>query len=637
MPHIDITVETNPIDVFINSDPTVYVTTNTVGIQGASPSTGDFITRAESGLFYPSSNPSGFVTGMDVNNLVTKDETGIFATSSQLSGYVLVDQTGVFATTSQLAGYVSTGQTGNFLTTSQTGNFITSSQTGVFATTSQLSIYITTGQTGDFAPHHLGNPTDGTYGGPNGAIAGIAAGDTQEDAFDKVEFILGKLAPAKPQNLSAATFAFVQATYSALEQGTATTRTNVLNTRVPSGRATGFYDGDLGILSGMVNDTVTGSRTLSTGSDVGTYTGLKITADTDPYAGQAGKAGFWTYLSADVGPTASLNTGTFYLQMGHSTAGSTPRLSGYVDAPATPTVYSTSATTGACVTRTIDGVPSLATNDPINVNFSLSGAVTSFYRSTIATISSSETSTINISTTGTPLSGTNLNLSGTTTVSTNKYKLNWTGAIQGFNSIGTAGSSSAGTNIRIDTVSAQPASRVSAGIGQYPVLGAFGGIYNNSTFLISNEELQLINGSLQIPPSVNYSGYIPSGPNYTNIQTGTYNAYRWSCFNLGAINNVTNFTFAINGSANFGASAVVSNVALYVLVSGTSPTNGWIDANTAYPGVGNPTNNGEAALDLANSTATSKRVTFGSAAKLGTIFVRIGLPSGSNKTFTSIS
>lgn len=60
MPDVEVTVTTNPIDVYINSDPTVYVNTATEGIQGPPLDSGVFVQRSETGLFYPNDNPSGF-------------------------------------------------------------------------------------------------------------------------------------------------------------------------------------------------------------------------------------------------------------------------------------------------------------------------------------------------------------------------------------------------------------------------------------------------------------------------------------------------------------------------------------------------------------------------------------------------
>jgi hypothetical protein len=80
---------------------------------------------------------------------------------------------------------------------------------------------------------------------------------------------------------------------------------------------------------------------------------------------------------------------------------------------------------------------------------------------------------------------------------------------------------------------------------------------------------------------------------------------------------------------------------LYVLVSGTSATNGWIDGATSYPGTGNPTNNGDPALVFGSSTATTKVITFGSSVKTGTVFVRVGIPSsslaGSTRSFSGVT
>jgi hypothetical protein len=81
-----------------------------------------------------------------------------------------------------------------------------------------------------------------------------------------------------------------------------------------------------------------------------------------------------------------------------------------------------------------------------------------------------------------------------------------------------------------------------------------------------------------------------------------------------------------------------SNLSLYVKVDGTSPTNGWVDANEAYNPISieNPTDNGDPALDLGSSTATTRRVTFGQQAKSGDVYVRIGFDQTSGITFTSI-
>lgn len=98
------------------------------------------VTGILTGVFYPlNSNPSGYITGVDLSNYVTKSSTGVFVTTGQ---------TGSFITTSQTGEFVSTGATGVFITgsvvrPSETGNFITSSQTGAFYPASNPSGFIT--------------------------------------------------------------------------------------------------------------------------------------------------------------------------------------------------------------------------------------------------------------------------------------------------------------------------------------------------------------------------------------------------------------------------------------------------------------------------------------------------------------
>ena len=156
-----------------------------------------------------------------------------------------------------------------------------------------------TGNTG--SGYLIGVPVDGYYGpGSTGSIANIQDGDRVEEALDKVENILFKLAPARPPNLSAKSLLLAGA-YTANLQGTNTTiSSRVTNNQTPTfplagGMVVGnaFSDGDQGQLSASIDGTSVGSRLLTPGSDVGTYGALQITSDTDYYVGQAGKAGFW--------------------------------------------------------------------------------------------------------------------------------------------------------------------------------------------------------------------------------------------------------------------------------------------------------------------------------------------------------
>lgn len=121
----------NPSGFITGVDLSAYVTGDVVR-----PSqTGNFITTSQTGAFYPSSNPSGFITGLDTSAYVTGDvvrpsQTGDFYPRSNPSGFI----TGI-----DLSAYV----TGDVVRPSETGSFITASQTGAFYAASNPSGFIT--------------------------------------------------------------------------------------------------------------------------------------------------------------------------------------------------------------------------------------------------------------------------------------------------------------------------------------------------------------------------------------------------------------------------------------------------------------------------------------------------------------
>jgi hypothetical protein len=155
------------------------------------------------------------------------------------------------------------------------------------------------------------------------------------------------------------------------------------------------------------------------------------------------------------------------------------------------------------------------------------------------------------------------------------------------------------------------------------------------------------NNLYHYPSSSNYASNYPlPGPDYRGLTAETTSSFageavRWATFS-GSLNAAVNMRIVFNNTnAGFVGTQTTGSMRLYVLVSGSSPTNGWIDGATAYPGVGNPTNNGDPALVIGSSTATDKRITFGGSVKTGVVFVRVGIPSsslpGSNRTFSGVT
>lgn len=152
--------------------------------------TGSVIRPSDTGAFYPASNPSGFITGVNLSGYVTGDvvrpsETGNFITVSQTgafyprsnpSGFIDPSQTGAFYAASNPSGFItgvdlSAYVTGEVVRPSQTGAFYPASNPSGFITGVDLSAYvtgsvvrpsetgsfITTAQTGAFYP--VSNPS----------------------------------------------------------------------------------------------------------------------------------------------------------------------------------------------------------------------------------------------------------------------------------------------------------------------------------------------------------------------------------------------------------------------------------------------------------------------------------------------
>ncbi len=149
----------------------VRPTVNGTGVLLSGESAGTTNTGSLTGAFYPlNSNPSGYITGVDLTNYVTKSSTGVFVTTGQTGSFITTSQTGQFVTTGQTGTFVVSSQTGAFLTTgaadgryalqSATGVFVTTGQTGSFITTSQTGQFVGTGSTGSFVTGSVVRPSE---------------------------------------------------------------------------------------------------------------------------------------------------------------------------------------------------------------------------------------------------------------------------------------------------------------------------------------------------------------------------------------------------------------------------------------------------------------------------------------------
>lgn len=506
----------------------------------------------------------------------------------------------------------------------------------------------------------LGTPPDGSY---NTGLLGLNTGTTINDAVDQIDEILSLLAPAKPIGLGQSTFITPTFTTALASRNWVMSGTSVNNiimgnnqptyiiTGSSSGSFSGFWNGLSGNISFFVNGNLNGFKDLTSSNvsfstgNTGTYTGLTLNVR-DYYTGQAGKAGFWSAISATGRTTNQLSYNIFTshtYSIVHSETGGIST-SFYVDNPGTPSVSTPSVSVFPPITRYVSGVPSLATGDNFNLTYIISNGVSKFYPSGV--FGQLITNTVTNGSWGTssnflgtsinpiPFSGDSVTLTNQViTTSNNRYGETLTVYGVGYNARSVSANSSTLTinGYRVDTVSNESIRLGSGSLQPYPT--DYGYTYNSNTSLLSGNylnELQLLNGVYRYP-NTNYVSY--SGPTYTGLTNN-----RYLTFNVGNIINAANFTLNIVGTGfSTVSNQITTGIFLNVIVSGST---GWLDANSPYSS-GIPFNNGDSAMDSGNSTQTSttisRRITLGPTIRTGNVFVKIGLPSGSTITITSIT
>ena len=345
---------------------------------------------------------------------------------------------------------------------------------------------------------------------------------------------------------------------------------------------------------------------------------------------------------SQIDPVAPLTprSNAYLYRLKHTLSGNTPILTWYLDNPAPVSIANeTCVPGGVTTTKYISGVPSYDTGSEIDIQYDVVDGASYFWHGVrVGSASGTALTSFNLNPLAAPVAVGDITVVGTTTVSTG-YTEALTPTVVGYNSragsviaIGTdTDSATIPTTIRVDTVSSET-NRKTSGVGQYPGSG-YGGAYISTDLLSTNEELLILN-AIHRYPNHDFTGNLPAGPNYLGL-TGSYLNYRWVTYSLGSKTDINFIKFQIQNTTGFGGLALVTDLIVQVRVDGGVPTTGWVDGNAAYSS-GNPTANGDPALDMSASTATIKRVTFGTATKTGIVYVRIGIPSGSTKTFGNI-
>jgi hypothetical protein len=494
----------------------------------------------------------------------------------------------------------------------------------------------------------IGDAEDGSY--TDGIFTDFTPTTPIGTAIDRFNEMFLLLAPTPPSNWNNAitSISFTNTSYSPRALTSGSTVTNMYTSTTPtltdvdsvSTGANARVD-----TSGLTFSLIDQGVTIETVTLAGTATTLKNTgnirhsASTDPYTGISGQAGFWTgiidFSLAGTLPTITPSSTQRTLQLFHPGTDSPETFSYYIDSPLTVSITSITASVPS-MTSYISGVPTLTTSQTVTaIGFSVSNVSSYFYAATsVYQINAGHIA----GSTGDPDSiPTSYGQTGSVTgksgaIQSSQFSdLSFFFTVRGRNSIGTYGSNTTFTSTahRIDTVSNE-SSRKTSGSGSYPATG-YTASYDSSQSLVGTytEELQLRNG-IYLYPTVDYTTI--GGPDYSSA-TGT----RWATFNIGTFTNNSAFTLNFVSSSGISTSTGVTGMLVEVKIDGSSY---WVDGDSAYSGVGSPgsTVDGVASVVVASSTATARRITFGSVTHTGSIIVRIGITgSGTGIQFGSVT
>ena len=455
------------------------------------------------------------------------------------------------------------------------------------------------------------------------------------EAIYELNVLLGKLSPSAPIDITLSDAIVDANIYDANISGVGTT---VICTDNPSVEVAfeAFNDPRTGTLEAIIDAVSEGSIVLTVNDDTGVNDALDIVSNPDAYDSQEGKEGFFEVINATITPTAPLSAAqhSFKLIIG---ASESAEFIFEVDDPTISTINNVSVNTSGLTTNYVSGVPTVVGAEDLLVTFRLNDGIKSHYNpvrlASIGGTGVDDTEYSPATLGGEPYS-VDLNPIFSDVVvllAADEYSESIILDLAGYNSknvIGTVFNHD--TNIRIDMASNE-AARVISGTGQYPAAG-YGGAFSSTQSLktVYTEEMQMLDGKYQRPNGNYISNQPTAGEDY---DTGMGSGDRWVTFQPAVLSNNTGFTLDILAAEDF-AGEITPDVKIYIKVEGET---GWLDANAAYPGVGDPTVDGDPAMVFGASDGDTKRITLGSMPRTGNLFVRIGLPAASIKKFSGIA
>lgn len=495
----------------------------------------------------------------------------------------------------------------------------------------------------------IGNSEDGTYA--DGLFNNFDKNTPIGTAIDKFNETLLLLAPPRPKkwNNSLSELSFEETSKNARKIITGENINNLYINNEPSLKYTINNEVNIEEKSreafGVFQLIDNGSNTLEYVQLNGDNTLEKTTgylrhsSAIDPYEDSSSKKGFWKgivyfeYANESL-PTIQASNNERVLSLTHPGVDSPINFNYYIDNPLDTSISNINATFFS--NNFISGLPCLINGDSItNISFDINNVSSFFYSNDyVWEIQEGLINYLSGDPDNIPTSNgeTGFVSNKTSTIRNNQFSdSNINFSIRAKNSIGEFSNYSTFTNnnYRVDSISNED-NRLTSGNGNYPS-GGYGNIYDSTQSLLVGDytnELLLKNGKYQYPNG-----------DYTLFGVGNYDnatGMRFATFNIGEFNENNGFTLNILEATNIN-SIINTNDFFIEIRIGTSSF--WVNANSAYEGVGSPGSNidGEGCVVVSNSTPTERRITFGSNVHSGDIIVRIGINENSLITFNNVT
>jgi len=513
------------------------------------------------------------------------------------------------------------------------------------------------------------------------------------DAIAELNFVLGKLVPPSPPPFpGASTLSLSTATTTALMTNFTQTDnsgwgnlsvaggTSVSATRVntySAGTITSVGPGDSGTVTAYFNGVAAGSRTMTSGTDNGTYGNLIIALDQDYHnVVSTVTAGFWQSFNASLSGT-SVPAGWNRANINDTAGSGTNTITWYYDSstPGTPAFANTSVVLTSNNTTYSTTIPHFNSSTTFKIKGNITNLSGDMYLASPFGVSSggafatptTPTYSSFIPTITTPLTRNLLTSSyfETPVSITTGFGSSSTGPTVTFNNSYSTGSSGAvtpgvtilyktGTTTQIEETAIT--NSYTGGSAAYRIVNPDAGTaadnpaytgseatFNSQTGTFYATDATVVAAVLKWD-NTNYStGYLPVGPNLSTRGAGA---------------QYFTFKFVKSAVSKFNISYSGTIAGLWVALPGSTidttaaPTNGWINMATAYAGSGVPGTgtggNGSSGCSTGGAAVLNSLVsggsytcTFGTASSTNStgneIYVRVKLTSGQQLTALSIA